>query len=59
MDNLEYVRSKLKSGLFNINVVIQQSNVSRFLINKIVRNEPPFKPYVIDALADYFRKVSE
>lgn len=58
MDNKEYVESKIESKVFNMEKVIADTKVSRFIIKKI-QDKKEVKPYVIDALANYFRKQGE
>jgi hypothetical protein len=58
MENLEYVKAKLDSGLFNVGVVVNQTKISRYLINKII-NGVDVDQYIVDGLANYFKKAGE
>lgn len=58
ISDAEYVSSKLKSKHFKYGVIGDATGISRYQMRKAERCEP-VKPFVIIALNDYFRKVSE
>lgn len=49
---------KLNSGLYNIAKITRDTKISRYMLNDIKRNVY-VQPYVIVALNDYFKRLSD
>lgn len=58
MTDLEYVKSKLESKLFNVTQVAVETHVSRSTLLKIINGEK-VKDYIVVALAVFFRKAGD
>jgi hypothetical protein len=57
MSNVQYVKEMLDSKLFNLGTVEDDTKVSRYIMAKIKKGDE-VKPYFVDALANYFKSLS-
>lgn len=58
MTDAEYVQSKLKTKLFNLNVITEKTGISYPILIKI-RDGIVVRDYFSKTLADFFRKAGE
>ena len=55
-NDLDYVKKALQTNLFNISALEAKTEVPRSIIKKIIDGKK-VKPYIVSALAEFFRQI--